>query len=106
MSRIFKIQSILTNVLRPVEARDTQHRRSSLTKYEATQKTSDGVCKSWLSRHRSVEERGRDCKSARVPLNCGKLSFAVKKCVPDCANAVRDLCGHLESPGEVVLSVT
>jgi hypothetical protein len=30
----------------------------------------------------------------------GKLSFAVKKCVPDCANAVRDLCGHMESPGE------
>jgi hypothetical protein len=30
----------------------------------------------------------------------GKLSFAVKKCVPDCANAVRDLCGNLESPGE------
>jgi hypothetical protein len=30
----------------------------------------------------------------------GKLSFAVEKCVPDCANAVRDLCGHLESPGE------
>jgi hypothetical protein len=29
-----------------------------------------------------------------------KLSFAVKKCVPDCANAVRDLCGHLESPGD------
>jgi hypothetical protein len=24
----------------------------------------------------------------------------VKKYVPDCANAVRDLCGHLESPGE------
>jgi hypothetical protein len=30
----------------------------------------------------------------------GKLSFAVKKCVPDCANAVRDLSGNLESPGE------
>jgi hypothetical protein len=29
-----------------------------------------------------------------------KLSFAVKKYVPDCANAVRDLCGHLESPGD------
>jgi hypothetical protein len=30
----------------------------------------------------------------------GNLSFTVKKFVPDCANAVRDLCGHLESPGE------
>jgi hypothetical protein len=30
----------------------------------------------------------------------GKISFAVKKCVPDCANAVCDLCGHLESPGD------
>jgi hypothetical protein len=30
----------------------------------------------------------------------GKISFAVKKCIPDCANPARDLCGHLESPGD------
>ncbi len=29
----------------------------------------------------------------------GRLLFPVKKCIPNCVNATRDLCGHLERPG-------
>jgi hypothetical protein len=37
-----------------------------------------------------TESSARLSESFHLPL---------KKCFPDCANAVRDLCGHLESPG-------
>ena len=30
----------------------------------------------------------------------GRVLYPVKKCVQNCLNAVRELCGHLESPGE------
>jgi len=30
----------------------------------------------------------------------GRILYPVKKCIPDCINAIRELCGHLENPGE------
>ena len=30
----------------------------------------------------------------------GRILYPVKKCIPDCINAICELCGHLKNPGE------
>jgi hypothetical protein len=46
------------------------------------------------------KNEGETIKQSEYRSYVGRILYPVKKCIPDCINAIRELCGHLENPGE------
>jgi len=47
-----------------------------------------------------LENTGEKVKQDRYRSYVGRLLFGIKKCIPDCSNAIRELSQHLENPGK------
>ena len=46
-----------------------------------------------------LENAGNKERQEQYRSYVGRLLFAIKKCIPDCSNAIRELSQHLENPG-------